>query len=435
MRNASGILALIIAVVLINSCKEDKTDPPSVKTLDVTEITFTTATSGGHVISDGGDSVIIRGICWSTTASPTVENSKTTESGSLGAFVSTLSGLEPDTRYFVRAYATNSTGTGYGNQVAFSTSLASLPELTTSKVISIAQKSAISGGLITSENGSSVVLRGICWSLSPNPTVSDSKSTSGNGLGAFSRTITGLEVNTTYYVRAFATNRIGTSYGNELVFSTVDYGALADISGNLYKTVTIGTQEWLTENLKATSYSNGDPVPYIPGENDWNQLSGGAYCWYNNTEIPSRDTYGALYNWYTISDTRNICPQGWHVPNDADWTKLTDFLRDNGYGYGGSGEDIAKSMAATSGWTVNSTVGTIGNDQTTNNSSGFAALPGGVRVKNGIYATSEYTCSFWSSSEHSYGYGNALTLTGEFINIFRGYTFKQDGASVRCLKD
>jgi len=239
----------------------------------------------------------------------------------------------------------------------------------------------------------------------------------------------------TYYVRAYATNRIGTSYGNEVTFTTIDYGQLTDINGNVYKTVLVGSQQWITENLKATSYSNGDAIPNIYGDDDWNQLIDGAYCWYNNTEIPNRDIYGALYNWYAASDSRSVCPVGWHVPGDADWTILTDFLRDNGYGYGGSGEDIAKSMAATFGWTPNSSPGTVGNDQATNNSSGLAVLPGGVRIKNGAFAVAEYTCSLWSTSEHSYSYGNAITLTGESMNIFKGYTFKQDGASIRCVKD
>ena len=435
MKNASGVYALIMTVMLLNSCKENKTDPPSVKTAEVTDITFTSAVSGGTVTNDGGDSVVTRGICWSTSAGPTIEDDKTTGNGSLGAFVSIMSDLHPDTKYYVRAYATNGIGTGYGNQLSFSTSMATFPQLTTAEVTSIGQKTAVSGGLITSDNGSSVVLRGVCWSLTPNPTVSDSRSSSGSGSGAFTSLITGLDVNMTYYVRAYATNRIGTSYGNEVTFTTIDYGQLTDINGNVYKTVLVGSQQWITENLKATSYSNGDAIPNIYGDDDWNQLIDGAYCWYNNTEIPNRDIYGALYNWYAASDSRSVCPVGWHVPGDADWTILTDFLRDNGYGYGGSGEDIAKSMAATFGWTPNSSPGTVGNDQATNNSSGLAVLPGGVRIKNGAFAVAEYTCSLWSTSEHSYSYGNAITLTGESMNIFKGYTFKQDGASIRCVKD
>ncbi len=221
-----------------------------------------------------------------------------------------------------------------------------------------------------------------------------------------------------------------------LCLHTIDYGQLADIEGNLYHTVIIGSQEWMTENLKVTKYSNGDSIPNIPDNDEWSQLYDGAYCWYDNNEITQTGRPMALFiTGLQASDSRNICPQGWHVPDDADWTVLTDYLISNGYGYGGSGEDIAKSMAATSGWTSNTTVGTIGNDPAANNSSGFSALPGGVRIRSGNFAVSEYTSSMWSGSERSYNYGNALTLSGEFLNVFRGYTFKQDGASIRCLKD
>jgi uncharacterized protein (TIGR02145 family) len=435
MRNTSGIYTLIICIMLVNSCKRDKTDPPSVTTAEVTEISFTAATSGGNVLNDGGDSILARGICWSTSSSPTVDDFKTTESGSLGAFISDMAELAPDTKFYVRAYASNAIGTGYGNEVSFSTIKSSTPVLTTSEVSSIRQKSAISGGSITSDNGSTVVVRGLCWSLDANPTTSDSKSLSGSGSGDFSSLITGLEVNTTYHVRAYATNREGTSYGNDIVFTTIVYGQLADIDGNAYNTIIIGSQEWMAENLKTTKYSNGDPIPNVPVDDDWSQLYDGAYCWYDNSELLNKETYGALYNWFAGADSRNVCPQGWHVPADADWTVLTEYLISNGYGYGGSGEDIAKSLAATSGWTSNTTEGTIGNYPESNNSSGFSALPGGVRIKSGNFAVSEYTSSMWSASERSYNYGNALTLTGEFLNVSRGYTFKQDGASIRCLKD
>ena len=412
-----------------------KNDPPSVSTAEVTEITFETATSGGNVLNDGGDPITARGICWSTAEKPTIEGSRTTEDGTLGSFVSILSQLTPDTRYYIRAYATNSIATGYGNEISFITTRASVPELTTADIGSIAQKTAISGGFIISDNGSSVVSRGVCWSITPNPTIEDSKSSSGSGSGEFSSLLTGLEANVTYYVRAYAINRTGTSYGNEIMFTTMNYGVLTDIVGNSYKTLFIGSQEWMAENLKTTSYSAGEAIPNITNEDEWSLQNEGAYCWYENSDVTYRDRYGALYNWFTVSDSRNVCPAGWHVPNDAEWTILTDFLVNNGYGYGGNGIDIAKTMAASSGWTINTIAGTVGNDQAANNSSGFTALPGGVRIRSGAFSLVEYTCSFWSTSEHSAVYGNALTLTGEFVNIFKGYTFKQDGASVRCLKD
>ncbi len=435
MRKTSGIYALILIVMLVSSCSKDKKDPPTVTTADVTDITFTTAVSGGNVLSDGGDSVIARGVCWSKLTAPSTDDNRTQESGTLGTFTSILSQLAPYTKYYIRAYATNASGTGYGNEISFSTFKTAVPELITTEIISIGQKSAVSGGSVTADNGSSVVVRGVCWSIAPNPTISDNKSSSGSGSGDFSGFISGLAVHTTYYVRAYATNRLGTGYGNELIFTTLDYGTITDNDNNSYKTILIGSQEWMAENLKTLTYNNGDSIPYVAIDTVWNILSEGAYCWYDNSEVDYKDTYGALYNWFAVSGDRNICPQGWHVPNDEDWTMLTDYLIAGGFGYGGNGEYIAKSLADTSGWTTNSTPGTIGNDQSANNSSGFSALPGGVRIRSGAYDLAGYTCSFWSSSEHYTGYGNALTLSGEFFNIYRGYTFNQSGASVRCLKD
>ncbi len=435
MKRASGIFSLIFLVIAVNSCRKDKTDPPTVSTAVVTEITFTTAVSGGEVISDGGDTITARGICWSKTSGPTTGDSKTTESGTTGAFHCILSQLSPDTKYFIRAFATNGSGTGYGNEISFSTLKTSVPELTTAELSSVGQKTAVSGGTVADDNGSSVVTRGVCWSTSPEPTISGSKSSSGTGSGEFTSLLTGLAVNTRYYVRAYATNRLGTGYGNELVFTTGDYGLLTDIDGNSYKTLIIGSQEWMVENLKTTKFSNGDSIHYVISDDEWSQLSAAAYCWYNNSEVTYRDKYGALYNWFTVSDQRNVCPAGWHVPDDTEWTILTDYLISNGFGYGGSGEYIAKSLADTSGWTDNTTPGTIGYDQAANNSSGFATVPAGVRIKGGDYALEGNNCSYWSADEKYLGYANALTLGGEFFNVYRGYTFEQSGASVRCLKN
>jgi uncharacterized protein (TIGR02145 family) len=435
MKFFSGVCALILLVLFIHSCRNDKKDPPVVATSEVTEITFTSALAGGEIISDGGDDINERGVCYSTSEQPTIKDNIIIDGGLTGTYQCSLIQLLPDTKYYVRAYATNSAGTGYGTQVFFRTAVAGVPELTTAELSSIGQKTAVSGGTITAENGSSIVARGVCWSISPGPTVYDGKSSSGTGSGTFEGLLTALEVNTTYYVRAWASNRTGTGYGNEISFTTIDYGLLADADGNIYRTVISGSQVWMVENLKTTKYSNGDPIPNVITDDDWSLLSEGAYCWYDNSEVPNRALYGALYNWFTVADNRGLCPTGWHVPFDSDWNTFISFLTDNNYAYGGSGDDIAKAMSFTSGWTENTTAGTIGNNQLANNGSGFAALPGGVRIKSGPFAVKEYTASFWSATAHSYTYGNAFTLSGEFFDIFRGYTFKQDGASVRCVQN
>ena len=192
---------------------------PTVTTTAITNITQTTATSGGNITSDGGAIVTARGVCWSTSANPTISGSHTTDGSGIGTFVSNITGLTGGTLYYVRAYATNSVGTSYGNQLSFTT--LTLPTVTTTAVTNITSTTATSGGNVTSDGGAIVTGRGVCWSTSANPTISGSHTTDGSGLGAFVSNITGLTGGTLYYVRAYATNSVGTSYGNQLSFTTL----------------------------------------------------------------------------------------------------------------------------------------------------------------------------------------------------------------------
>jgi hypothetical protein len=220
MLRISGVILLILQIFLINSCKEDKPTLPIVTTSAVTSISYTTATSGGEVTNEGGDPIVSRGVCWNTSAEPTVANVNTTESGGLGSFISNMTLLTPNTMYYVRAYATNIAGTGYGNQVSFSTSQIAVPVLTTTTITAITQTTAISGGNISADNGGAVTARGVCWSTIQNPTISDSKTLDGSGSGIFTSTLIGLIGNTSYYVRAYATNSAGTEYGSQVNFKT-----------------------------------------------------------------------------------------------------------------------------------------------------------------------------------------------------------------------
>ncbi len=433
MRKVAAIITMSALILVTYSCRKDKSEVPSVSTSEATGISYTTAVSGGIVTADGGDKVIARGVCWSTSSGPTLVDSKTTETGTVGTFSSTLTNLVPETKYYVKAYATNTNGTGYGREIIFTTNKTAVPLVTTVEVTAVVQKSAITGGTIVSDNGSTVVAKGVCWSKNHSPVITDSKSSSSDLFSTFSILVTGLDVNATYYVRAWATNRSGTSYGDEVSFTTADYGAVPDADGNSYRTITIGNQVWMADNLRTTKYSNGDLIPNVSSDSEWGELSGGAYCWYNNSEVDYKINYGALYNWFTVSDSRGVCPAGWRIPDDSDWTVLTDYLTANGYGYEGSGDDIAKSLASASGWTVNNYTGTIGNIQSSNNTSGFEAIPAGVRIKNGTFDVAGFICSLWSATDRLGAYANAISLSGEFNSVSRGYTYKLDGASVRCL--
>lgn len=194
--------------------------PPTLTTATVTSISQNTATSGGNITSNGGGIVTERGVCWSTTANPTILGNKTIDGSGSGVFVSNLTGLTSSTLYYVRAYATNSAGTSYGNEVTFTTTAATLPILTTTAISSITPTTANSGGTITADGGAPITARGVCWSTTANPTIAGSKTTDGTGIGTFVSNISGLTGGTLYYVRAYATNSAGTNYGNEVSFTT-----------------------------------------------------------------------------------------------------------------------------------------------------------------------------------------------------------------------
>ena len=192
---------------------------PEVTTNDITAISPNSATCGGNVISDGNAEVIAKGVCWSTSPDPTIYHDHTTDGNGLGSYVSYLSNLKHNTKYYIRAYATNVKGTAYGEEKEFTT-LAELPVVTTNDIGEAISSYAICGGSIIDDGGLDIIARGVCWSTIQNPTISDNYTIEGVGVGSFTSTITDLDENTTYYVRAYATNVKGTGYGEIKAFST-----------------------------------------------------------------------------------------------------------------------------------------------------------------------------------------------------------------------
>jgi hypothetical protein len=194
---------------------------PTLTTTAHSSVTPTTATSGGNISSAGTASVTARGVCWCCTPNPTTANYTTSNGTGTGSFTSYLTGLTPSRTYYVRAYATNANGTSYGNEDSFNTPAISIPTLTTTAVTSITDTTASSGGNITSDGGASVSARGVCWSTSSNPTIAGDTTYNGTGTGSFTSKLSGLTQSTTYYARAYATNSVGTAYGNQDTFITI----------------------------------------------------------------------------------------------------------------------------------------------------------------------------------------------------------------------
>jgi uncharacterized protein (TIGR02145 family) len=324
--------------------------------------------------------------------------------------------------------------------VAFSSGLAiTLPTVITDTMTNITQTSATGGGNVTNDGITRVKARGVCWNITGNPSISNSKTTNGNGTGSFTSNLTGLTAGTTYYVRAYATNSLGTAYGNQVSFTTLANGGntVTDVDGNVYPVISIGTQIWMAENLKTTKYRDGVAIPNIVDDSGWAGLTTGAYSWYNNDEATYKNKYGGLYNWYAVVDSHNLCPVGWHVPTNADWSALETYLITNGYNFDGSISlnKIAKSVASTSNWISSAIKGSPGKDPSTNNSSGFNGLPAGGRAYNGSPIANGYYGLWWSSTTYSATDGMGRMLYNEDIDFYGSYFNKLNGFSVRCIKD
>ncbi|HAP36230.1 MAG TPA: hypothetical protein DCQ28_09915, partial [Bacteroidetes bacterium] len=209
------------SVVISGTTNGSSISLPEISTKSITNISTTFAVSGGNISTDGGGAISARGICWDTTAAPTITMNKSIDGIGSGSFTSVATNLLPGKTYFTRAYATNSAGTAYGSELSFTTLLAkSVPTVTTSAASNILATTANTGGSVTAWGGDSVSARGVCWSTISNPTIADNKTLNGIGSGAFSSVLVNLMPNTKYYIRAYAINNLGTGYGNEVSLST-----------------------------------------------------------------------------------------------------------------------------------------------------------------------------------------------------------------------
>jgi uncharacterized protein (TIGR02145 family) len=308
----------------------------------------------------------------------------------------------------------------------------SLPILTTNSIQSVTSSSAISGGNITSNGGGTITARGVCWSTSPNPTVAlSTKTVDGTGIGSFSSTVFGLVPNTTYHLRAYATNQAGTAYGNAVVFSSTVGNQVSDIDGNIYQTVLIGTQEWMNSNLKVKRFSDGSPITEIQGQQEWEATYNNglpfqtAWCYYNN-DSTYNNIYGKLYNWLSVADSKGLCPIGWHVPNDNEWTILRTYLGSSASG--GKMKTVGTIQAGTGNWNQPNTGAT--------NESGFFAQPGGNRNNAGFFGQMGYYSFFWSSSEgFTSSVANVVSLGFDYSFSSLGNDARTYGFSVRCIKN
>ena len=303
----------------------------------------------------------------------------------------------------------------------------------TRSVASIGHESANVFGVISPSFVAGTTAYGICYGLTPNPTI-DGTFTAGANIdpatGGFSCIITSLWHNTTYYVRAYGTTAEGTFYGEPLSFSTLNQlytisGPVVDADGNTYPSVIINAKRWMQGNLNVSKYRNGDAIPEVTDMTEWDALTTGAWCYFeNNTE--NEIVYGKLYNWYAINDPRGLAPTGWHIPTDTEWTALTTFL-------GGTNAAGIKMRDLGDLWSASAVLAT--------NQAGFSAIPGGYGYLTYTYTPADQPfnsigdVAFWWSATAA-NTNAAYSLNVNLNNsVTRGSVLKKTALSVRCVKN
>ncbi|RZL14600.1 MAG: hypothetical protein EOO89_15890 [Pedobacter sp.] len=384
--------------------------------LQIASLTMTSAEAQIAITTSRGPDTYERGVCWSTNPNPTMNDTK--RDGGRGApnFSVFIDKLNPGVTYYARAYMATVFQTFYSEPVTFTTTV-ELPVISTAEITPILSKSAVSGGTITSPNGQ-ITERGICWSLTTLPTTKDFRTTHGPGSEAFESKMTNLGPEHTYYVRAYATNKAGTSYGPQRTFRTI--ATVKDFDGNVYETVVIGKQTWMAENLKTATYNNGDYISTTSNPNDYIWVFP-LYQWPYDGKKENVDTYGRLYTWNVVKDSRQIAPVGWRIPSDEDWLELSGTLAKT-YNI------LPIALAEPRLWKHQAAA--------YKNYSGFSALPGGMRNEDTFYGL-ETTAAWWSASVGPISSGDKMVsywyLAGaEFKNFQRN---ERAAMSVRCIKN
>jgi uncharacterized protein (TIGR02145 family) len=437
-------LSLVITgtILAINCNDKELVKVTKLDTGTISNITYNSATATATFIDLSGN-ITSYGHCWNTAGNPTTSDFKFTVSGTAqkGDYTSILTGLDGNTKYFVKAYAVDGESVVYGNEVSFITGenpfinveIPSIDYWITGHSYDISWTHNITENVIIQLlKGENVVLDiegndGINCNSSPyNWTIPENNEN--------------IVWDSDYHIRikSIDNNTVGISDVINIAVKPKDF------DGNYYDIIKIGNQWWMKENLKTTKYSNSISIPHVTSDASWSELTTAAYCWYNN-DISYKDTYGALYNHFAVY-VSSICPTGWHIPSDDEWSALEVYLQNNGYNWDGyidsdndrsTNNKIAKSLATNTGWAESTVYGAVGRqDMNYGNKSGFSAIPAGARgASSGTFGNAVNSANWWSSTIVSTDYPYSRFLNYNSAAVGRTSPARNNGLSVRCLKN
>ena len=443
---------------------------PTVTTDDITNITATSATCGGNVTDDGGLTITARGVCWSTSQNPTINDSHTSDGTGTGTFASSLSNLNTQTKYYVRAYATNSKGTSYGEQKSFTTQ-DGLPIVVTGDISSITTESAMCSGYVTSDGGFEVTARGVCWSTSQNPTIEDFYVTYDGGTGLFESSLNDLSNNTTYYVRAYATNSKGTSYGDMKSFTTLiivpdgafsvgTHSCVYFSNGNLQYQASTNTWRFAENQWDFVGTQTPDPFGNFGGTvsgSDNAMISTSYSGWIDmygwgtgnnptNTSV-NNSMYGIFRDWGNNIITNGGNTNSWRTLTDEEWVYLLNTrTTDSGIRFAKAVVNGVKGVIVLpDNWSssvydlINTNQGAIGFDTNIITAEVWASIfedngaiflpAGGTRTANSVYHPNA-VCFYWSSTPEDNGGARSLYIS----NSYWDSSFFDDRSHGQCVR-
>lgn len=404
-----------------------------ISTYSVTGITATSAVGGGYIIATNGVDVIEKGVCFNTSGVPTINDLKVISSSALNTnYEVELNGLQRCTDYYIRAYIINEFGVSYGEEKQFTTS-DGRPVVNTIALSEVTYTSVKTGGEIITDEGEEITEKGLCWNNSGNPTVGDFKQISGNGTDDYSIRIENLTEGETYFFKAYAINANGIGYGSEVTVTLTDDNiSIQDYDGNWYNVVRIGNQVWMKENLKTTHYSDGTK---IDDGSEITDITGDDKYWmiptYSDGNEAYKNLYGLLYTWAAAvngssgsssnpSNIQGVCPDGWHMPSDAEWLVLANYL---------GGINIAGGKMKEVGlknWNAPNVGAT--------NESNFTALPAG-HIHAGSYLPTGTGALFWTTNNVRESDGYIRECVTYYTELNSSDFPKKAAVSVRCVKD